>query len=177
MAGLDLHSPVVKVLLPVVAAALVLFAARRRGMSYRDDLGFQAPPVGPALLWIAVWLVWMLGTNLLMDWRGPWNFAPWRAMPLSTAVMRVVAVGLLGPAAEEILFRGFLLHRLRTMLDVRRAVVITAVAWAALHLDYSLAIIVMLVGSGLLLGAARVHTRSVWVPVVMHMIWNLFAIW
>ncbi|HET7463662.1 MAG TPA: CPBP family intramembrane glutamic endopeptidase [Longimicrobium sp.] len=175
--AIDLSSPVVKVVVPVAAAALVLAAARRRGMSWRDDLGMAPPPAAAAAVWIVVWLAWMLGTDLAMNWRGPWDFTAWRAAPLANSVLRVLAVGVLGPAAEEILFRGFLLHRLRKPLGVRAAIVVTAALWAAVHVDYALPIILLLFGSGLLLGAARVHTRSVWVPVAMHVIWNLYAIW
>jgi CAAX amino terminal protease family. len=30
---------------------------------------------------------------------------------------------------------------------------------------------------GLLLGAARYRTKSVYVPIAMHLLWNLYAIW
>ena len=166
-----------KVLVPVAAGGALLAASRRRRLSWRDDLGIAPPPAARTAAWIAVWLVWMLGTNLAMGWRGPWDFAPWVRAGLVTAIARVLAVGILGPIVEELLFRGFLLHRLRVRMDARRAVAITAALWAVIHLGYPPPIIILFFGSGLLLGAARVNCRSVIVPIIMHVIWNLYAVW
>jgi membrane protease YdiL (CAAX protease family) len=166
-----------KVLVPVVAGGALLVASRRRRLSWRDDLGIAPPPAARSAAWIAVWLAWMLGTDLAMGWRGPWDFGPWVRAGVLASALRVLAVGVLGPIVEELLFRGFLLHRLQVRMGTRGAVAVTAALWAAIHLGYPLPVVLLLFGSGLLLGAARVNCRSVIVPVVMHVIWNLYAVW
>lgn len=52
-----------------------------------------------------------------------------------------------------------------------------AAVWAAIHLDVSSSIVVLFFGAGLLLGAARWKTGSIYVPIAMHIAWNLFAVW
>lgn len=166
-----------KILVPVLAGAALLVASRMRRLSWRDDLELAPPPAGRAAVWIAVWLAWMLGTDLAMGWRGPWDFGPWMRAGVLASAVRVLAVGVLGPIVEELLFRGFLLHRFQERMGARRAVAITAALWAAIHLGYPVEILLLLFGSGLLLGAARIHCRSVIVPIGMHVIWNLYAVW
>jgi len=120
----------------------------------------------------------MLGTNAVMNWRGPWNFEPWRQQRLVVSGLRVLAVGILGPIAEELIFRGFLYARLnRTKLAGWMTIVVLAVAWALLHASYSSAVIGVLIVDGILLGVARQRSGSVVVPILMHVTWNLYAIW
>jgi len=60
---------------------------------------------------------------------------------------------------------------------VAGAVVLTAVVWGAIHYNYTPAEIALLCFAGVLLGLARYQTRSVVTPILMHITWNLYAIW
>jgi hypothetical protein len=98
--------------------------------------------------------------------------------PLYIDGMRILAVCILGPTAEELLFRGLLYGALtRTRLKVAGSVFVAAIGWALMHTAYSPAVIALLFVGGLLLGAARYRTKSVIVPIAMHIVWNLYAIW
>jgi membrane protease YdiL (CAAX protease family) len=174
----QLQSTIVKVAAPVAIIVAAFLFAWWRGLSRRDDLGLRAPPAREAVLWIALWVAWMLGSNAVMEWRGPWDFTPWAATPLVIAVMRVAAVGVLGPIAEELLFRGYFFARVqRTRVGTVGAVVLLAAVWAAIHTSYSWDVIALLFINGILLGVARHRTKSVIVPMIMHVVWNLFAVW
>jgi len=127
--------------------------------------------------WIALYLAWMFGTDLLTHWRGPWDFTAWRAAPMAASVMRVLAVGVFGPIAEELVFRGYLFGLLRARIGAAGTISITALGWAILHADYSWWVIAIIAVDGLLLGLARWRTGSVYVPIAMHVLYNLYAIW
>lgn len=91
---------------------------------------------------------------------------------------RVLAVGVLGPIAEELIFRELFYKLLaHTPLGNVGAIVVTAVGWAILHTSYTLPVILLLLGSSVLLGIARYRSNSVLVPIAMHIVWNLYAIW
>ncbi|MEO6138095.1 MAG: CPBP family intramembrane glutamic endopeptidase [Luteimonas sp.] len=93
-------------------------------------------------------------------------------------MLRVAAVGVLGPIAEELIFRGFLFARmLRAGINVHATIALLAAGWALLHWSYSLPVIAVIFVAGILLGLARWRTNSVIVPAAMHIIWNLFAVW
>ena len=167
-----------KVAIPLLAIAAVIFAHRLRKLSLEDCLGLRKPPAGAAALWVLLYVAVMLGSNYFMHWRGPWDFTEWRNAPLVLDILRVVAVGVLGPIAEELIFRGVLYARLaRTKLGVSGAIVVAALVWGGIHYNYTAGVIALLVFLGLLLGIARWQTRSVVTPIIMHITWNLYAVW
>jgi membrane protease YdiL (CAAX protease family) len=174
----QLEKTLLKVLIPLAGIAIVFLVARMRRLSLRDDIGLKTPPLGESAVWVLVYAAWMLGTNYVMYWRGPWDFSVWQKSPLLIDVLRVLAVGILGPIAEELIFRGLLYGRLvRTRLGVRWTIILLAAAFAVLHTAYTPAVIAIIFVDGLLLGAARYRTKSVYVPIAMHLLWNLYAIW
>jgi membrane protease YdiL (CAAX protease family) len=171
-------SPLAKVLVPLGVLAVVGLVCRARRISLPQDLGLVRPPLGPALAWLGLALVWMLGTDAALHWRGAWDFRPWQAQPLWVSAARVLGVGLLGPLAEEAVFRGLLDFRLRRAgLPAGVVLGLVAAGWAALHYAYAPAVVAVIFGEGLLLGLARQRTGSLWVPVLMHVAWNLYAVW
>lgn len=178
MQRLHLSHPLVKVLLPLVAIAAVLLLCRARRIALGPDLGLRPPPPVQLLGWVALAVLWMLGTDAVLHWRGPWDFGPWRAQALWVSGARVLAVGVLGPVAEELVVRGFIYFRLRRAgLNEWLVIGLTAAGWAGLHVDYAPAVIAVIFGEGLLLGLARRYSGSLWVPILMHIAWNLYAVW
>lgn len=160
----------------IAAAAIAIVLVRTRSLP-RDELGFVRPPLLPAVTIAALFLAWMAGTDALMDWRGPWDFRPWLAAPLLASILRVLAVGILGPIAEELIFRGWFLGVLMKRIGTPLAILVTAAGWAALHYEYSWAVLGVILVDGLLLGLARWRTRSVYPPIAMHILYNLYAVW
>jgi membrane protease YdiL (CAAX protease family) len=167
----------VKVGLSIAAIVIALVAARARRLT-PERIGLRRPRFLATLAWLALYVAFMLATNAIMHWRGPWDFTPWiRQGPLVSA-LRVLAVGILGPIAEELIFRGVLFARVSsTPVGVWGAAVLLAILWGCLHYAYAGDVIALIIVCGLLLGAARVRTGSVWVPVLMHIAWNLYAVW
>jgi|GEM_PF-2753605 len=94
-------------------------------------------------------------------------------------VFAVVAV-VVAPLCEEILFRGYLLGRLRDMVPTWAAIIVSAMLFATAHsFAAQNGAIVLIVGTfamGVVLGWARVASRSLWPAVVAHMVNNGVAI-
>ncbi len=176
--GAQLGPTLLKVVVPIIATGVVLVAARRRHLSWREDLGLARPAAGEALLWLALYLVLVLGSNHFMGWRGPWDFSIWARTPLPVAVLRILAVGILGPIAEELIFRGYLYARLiHTRLGAAGTIAVLAAGFAVLHTAYSGGVVALIFVAGLMLGVARYRSGTVVVPMLMHITWNLYAVW
>ena len=94
-----------KMALSAGVIGIVLFRTRNIP---RAELGLVRPSLGLSALFVAIYLAWMLTSDSLIHWRGPWDWGPWLRTPLPAVVMRVLAVSLLGPIAEELIFRGWL---------------------------------------------------------------------
>ena len=178
--GINLNNPVVKVAFPILAiVAVIVLSKVRFHMSLRNDLLLKRPPLNQLFLWLAVAIGWMLVTDYFMNWRGPWDFTIWKSEPLYVSILRVLAVGILGPTAEELIFRGYLFSRLKRLkiLNDWLLIIILAAGWACLHYAYSIPVISIIFIDGIFLGAAMLKSRSLVVPILMHISWNLYAIW
>ena len=162
----------------LAAAAVAILTVRvKQGNRPLCWFGITKPPLRPTLGFILIYLTWMLGTDAFTDWRGPWDFRPWQQAPLLASSLRVLAVCILGPLVEELLFRGIIFSWLRERVNVLPTVGLTAIAWSLLHYDYAWWVIAIIFVDGVILGVARWRTGSVFAPVIMHMLYNLYAIW
>jgi membrane protease YdiL (CAAX protease family) len=151
------------------------------------DLRARFAPVGKkALLISAIGGVGIVGliaaSAALLQWAGikmdhiptpdilPQN---WRELPLAIFVIVIV-----GPIAEELLFRGLLLDWLKQKMNVWVAAVILSVIFSLLHANaFSLGAVGWLAfGARLLLGLATsalaIKYRSLRPPFMMHATWN-----
>jgi len=80
------------------------------------------------------------------------------------------------PLAEESLFRGFLFEGIfHSRLGAAGAVILSALAWASIHLQYDLYGVATIFVSGLLLGYARLKTGSLYPTLFLHGLMNLIA--
>ena len=169
-----IESAAVKVALAGGISVIVLIRTRNVP---REELGIVRPPLGLSAIFLIVYLGWMFASDAAIHWRGPWDWRPWLAAPLAASAMRVLAVGILGPIAEELMFRGWFFGLLDKRIGPAAAIAVTGVGWALLHYTYGWQVVAVIVVDGLLLGLARWKTHSVFPPMVMHALYNLYAIW
>src|SRR4051794_16315455 len=85
-----IESAAMKVAVAGGVSVIVLFRTRNVP---REELGIVRPPLALSAVLLLVYLVWMLGSDALIHWRGPWDWRPWLAAPLAASAMRVLAGG------------------------------------------------------------------------------------
>lgn len=87
-----------------------------------------------------------------------------------------LAIVLVAPLVEEVFFRGLLFAGLSaSILGPVGAISITALIWAALHIQYDLFVIAFIFVVGVLLGLARYKTGSIVLTFSLHALMNLGA--
>ena len=87
-----------------------------------------------------------------------------------------LAVVIMAPLFEEVLFRGFVFKGLeKSPVGVVGAVLIPSLIWAVMHLQYEPFFMGIIFVLGILLGYARHVTKSLWVPIAMHTLNNGLA--
>jgi membrane protease YdiL (CAAX protease family) len=150
------------------AAALLLLAAWLRG--WRRALGLVAPTAWRPALVPALAVALLLGLSAASG------------LPAPATLLLLVANAAFVGLSEELMFRGVLLSSLLGRLGVRRAALVVAIAFGAIHsanalltgdLGPAVAQSVMAVGMGLWAAAIRVRTGSLLLPVVLHGLWDL----
>ena len=83
-------------------------------------------------------------------------------------------VGLGGPFAEEVFFRGFLLTALVPSWGTMGAIIVSSAIFAVAHLMISTMIPIFV--TGLLLSWLYLRSRSIWPPVAVHSAQNLIVL-
>jgi hypothetical protein len=158
---------------------LLVVIKLKRGAILREYLGLTPLP-------ISEWSSWMVAAFVLAGLLDCLTIVLGR--PLIPEFMSLayasadpvwllwVALVLAAPLFEELFFRGFLLAGFRaSFLGPIGAVVLTSASWAAIHLQYDAYDMSTIFVMGCVLGAARLQTGSVLLPIGMHVLHNLIA--
>ncbi len=142
-----------------------------KGFSFRDFLvGFL---VLAALIAVTDGTSYLVGIEVVPTFEvDTWTSARanvWR-WPL------LIAVVIVGPAGEEVLFRGFLFRGWVTP-DWRGiiAVLVITLIWSLMHIQYDLFGITQVFVTGLVLGWIRWRSGSTALTILLHMLVNLGA--
>jgi hypothetical protein len=94
----------------------------------------------------------------------------------ASKILLVLGVAFFAPVLEEVIFRGFLLKGLsNSFLGVWGAIIVSSVVWAMIHFQYELVYLMMIFVIGLFFGYAKVKTNSLFIPILMHILFNLMA--
>ena len=85
-------------------------------------------------------------------------------------ILGFLAIVVIGPIMEEFLFRGLILHELDKHINTYIAIIIQAVLFGLVHLNfYQLTYTVLI---GIILGLAYVWLKSIWAPIIIHVVNN-----
>ncbi len=138
-------------------------------------------PVSPrkVLIWcgymLALLAVYMFFVSLLdMPEIPEWMMTTWHTVDNIPAF--ILAVSLLGPALEELLYRGYMLtSAVGSRLGPLWGSLLVAGLWAVTHFQYDVFEIAWIFLLGLLLCACRLATGSLIAPFVLHAVWNVIS--
>src|SRR5258705_12584316 len=107
----EINSSLLRVL-PFLVIVVALRAAVKRKRFTWQDIGVQ-PPIsyGKLFLWWAVFLVFMILTEVSLYRAGILEVSRWNHN-VPSSIIRIMGMVVLAPVAEELLFRGLFLHKL-----------------------------------------------------------------
>jgi uncharacterized protein len=136
------------------------------------DLGFG---FGLAAFMMGVIFLAHLAAGWLILEGFVWNFEPVQTVVLN--ILFWLFIFILVGWYEELLVRGYWLQNLAEGLNIFWAVLISSVLFAVLHLSNPNASWISAVGllaAGLFLAYSFLRTRSLWLPIGLHIGWNFF---
>lgn len=166
-------------LITYVISLIVFFLMYRREMimSARKEEPLKAANVALSLV---VCLAIALALQLILSVSGIEKIFPgyseleasvFTGQPL---LLLTVTVGIIGPAAEELLFRGVIFNRLERYLNTKAAIFISALIFGAVHLNMVQLIYAFLIG--LLFAYFYSKSRNVIVPILAHVAVNMSGV-
>lgn len=168
---------------PFAVALLLLTVAIGKGRIPREFIGLHPPTTSGSWRWVVGFLVYSLAVEAgQYAYTGHGPAAPW-TYALPVLLVRAVGILLLAPIVEELLLRGVLLAVLRRRhVPVLLAIGLQSLVFTVLHLGAlsaswagALGVGQILV-DGLLFGAARSQTGSLYPAMAMHLVGNGIAV-
>jgi membrane protease YdiL (CAAX protease family) len=128
-----------------------------------------------ALLGSAIGLGFIAAAVALITAFGGYSFS-WAHHGAASAVASVVAVQAGAAVTEELMFRGVALQAIEQRWGSKVAVAVTALFFGAVHLANPGATLwsglAIAIEAGVMLGAAFLWRRSIWLVVGVHFAWN-----
>lgn len=173
-----------------IAAVLVATWIWRRFLWQRDMTSFG---LGFHRRWLSELCIGLLtGAGLttgifVIEWLAGWiqvRGLAWQVRPPQEAAMSLylgIIMAITAAIVEEILMRGFLLQTLEEWIGLPAAVVISSALFGVGHLlnptatgwaNYVIPFTITL--GGFMFASAYLFSRSLWVPIGLHLAWNLF---
>ena len=165
--------PVGLVTSSILGVVLVVLAARRTpGGRVGAYLRLRAVRVRTVVVWLlaaAALVALGDGLNWLLDRPRVPEFDRRLYQGVDSKPLLWLAVVVAAPLFEEVFFRGFLLEGWRrSRMGPAGALALTSLLWTLIHVQYGPWEQTWVLAAGILLGAARLRTDSLYVPLVMH---------
>jgi membrane protease YdiL (CAAX protease family) len=156
-----------------------IVAKLKKGSRLAVYLALRVVPLRTFARWLGLLIAYVVLTDALTLALGRPIVPEFMASSYASAKpawLLWLAFVLFAPAFEETFFRGFLFKGLaQSLLGVYGAIALTALLWAALHLQYDAFGMTIIFFLGILLGLARATTGSLLVPLGMHAFANVVA--
>ncbi len=156
----------------IVTVAVILLIVLLKGHAPKDYLSLHPVRMSSFLKWVGILAAFVIGTEgaaafLKIDF-GTDSMVALYAATHSIWLYWATAV-LAAPLFEEVMFRGFLFRGFRpSFLGTGGTIVLTALLWASLHVQYNIYGIAVIAATGILFGIARIQTGSLLVPMALH---------
>jgi uncharacterized protein len=125
------------------------------------SIGFLTGAFLCLLMAVVLWMMQLL----------QWYFDEVDVTSLLLSLLLMIAVAF----AEELLFRGYILHNLMQSMNPKAALLLSAIVFAVLHSlnpNFNLSAFLNILLAGLLLGINYIFTRNLWFGMMLHLSWN-----
>jgi membrane protease YdiL (CAAX protease family) len=170
-------------ILPFLAAIVGISIGIKRKKISTSDLYIQKPNSYRNLfVWWFSFLIFIILTEIILYNSGILKVGTWKNS-FFPSILKILGMVLLAPIAEELIFRGFFLHKLRQWkLNRHIAIILQALFFVALHSFayqntlYANIGIAQVFIDAVLFAYAMYATRSIYTSIVMHATGNLIAV-
>lgn len=171
----------------ILLAALSVFIIRLRGGDVRRYLALTPFSLAVGMGLFGLLLLFMIGSQALTYWlnKSPLVFVDPLYESVSSVWLLVIAMVIVAPIYEELIFRGILWSAIAEQFSSqhsnRRGVVIasivTSLIFATIHLQYGLYEISTIMVLASIFCYARIKSGSLLLPMLLHIINNGVAMW
>lgn len=169
-------------LLMLLIAAII----RLKGGKIRHYLALKPFSWNVAIALLAILLLFMIASQALSYWldKSSTDFIDPLYQSVSSVWLLIVAIVIVAPFYEELVFRGILWSAIsesfadqHSVKGVIIASIVTSFVFAMIHLQYGIYEISTIIVLALIFCYARYKSGSLWLPILLHIINNGAAMW
>ncbi len=171
----------------LLLASMSILIIRLNGGSIRKYLAIKPFSLSVGIALFAVLLLFMIGSQALTYWldKAPSAFVDPLYQSVSSVWLLVVAIVIVAPLYEEVIFRGILWSAIAEQFAVKRsevtgaiiASIVTSLIFAVIHLQYGIYEISTIIVLALIFCYARFKSGSILLPIILHILNNGAAMW
>ena len=157
---------------------LMIAIVRVKGVDVRQYLALHSFSWLTAAAMMAVLVLFMLGSQIVTHWldKTPLDFVDPLYQSVNSVWLLVVAMVIVAPIYEELVFRGLLWSAISEQFSEPRgaitASIVTSIIFAVIHLQYGLYEITTIMLLAMIFCYARIKSGSVLLPILLHIINN-----
>lgn len=177
----EIKSALIRVLPFIVILFILLIAIKNKKITLSELHSNRPSSKTNFFLWISGFFVFVVSVEFTLYYFGILEIDKWNHSFFPSTI-RIFGAIVLAPIAEELIFRGLILSKLiNKNFNVHLAVFIQSIIFVLLHnftyqnsLSSNIGIAQSLIDASLF-GYARLYTKSIYTPIVMHMTGNFIA--
>lgn len=167
----------------ILLTALSVLIVRLQGSSVRQYLALKPFSVAIGIGLFGLLLLFIIGSELLTYFldKNPLLFVDPLYQSVSSVWLLIVAMVIVAPIYEELVFRGLLWSAIAEQFSAHRgmlvASIVTSLIFAIIHLQYGIYEISTIIVLAMLFCYARIKSGSLLLPILLHIINNGVAMW
>jgi membrane protease YdiL (CAAX protease family) len=169
-------------ILPFLIIIIALTVRIKIGKVTKEELGLKKPDtILKSFIWCISFLLFCLLTEYTLNHYGLLEVTK-HNFTFKISLLKIVGMVLIAPIAEELIYRGVFLNKLLSLkINKHLAIFLIAMIFVAMHsftYENNLTSKIGTVQSFLdasLFAYARLSTKSLYTPIIMHMTGNLIA--
>jgi len=162
----------------LISLFLCLWVEKKSGFGKGSILSFKLPETKHWFIWIGAAFAYTL-VMFQIEQRTDLLESPFMENVLNSITnlpIAILGIGIVVPIFEEMLFRGFLLKGLKDAWGGHIAVWVSSIIFVIVHgAQYEPILLLILLPLALILGYSRLYSKSLIVPIVIHVLNNSLA--
>ncbi|WP_456437131.1 CPBP family intramembrane glutamic endopeptidase [Psychroserpens sp.] len=174
-----MNGTTLNIIMMAISISLVLFVAKKKKLSYKNDIGLLIPKWKTLLFWVGLFVLLIVLEEYLLSINNDGEIISWKEKYTTFQILsRSIAIIIIAPITEELIFRGLLYWKIKTTrLNYFGAILIPAILFSAIHFQYSeLLTFGIIFIDGLFYGLARHYSKSVILTIILHSLSNFGAV-
>jgi len=177
---ISIYSSIIGLCLVIAASRFMISPYQSFSFSIKNILPINKPSLKSIIKWLLILIGFSLFIAIISSWLNFPNEADFTNQVLSTSgsfLLLFYGIGIAQPIFEEFLFRGLLFKGLEQTLGGALTVFSTSVLFVLPHIQYDFFILsVVLFPNALILGYARLKTKSLTIPILLHCTNNILTL-